>query len=63
VSELLTLSDLGAALGLTPAYVRDRIVKRADFPRPALSISQKNRRWSRGDFDGWLKRQAKLQSR
>jgi predicted DNA-binding transcriptional regulator AlpA len=63
VSDLLTLADMGAALGLTPAYVRDKIVKRVDFPRPTLALSQKHRRWSRGDFDGWLKLQAKLQAR
>jgi hypothetical protein len=38
VSDLLTLADMGAALGLTPAYVRDKIVKRADFPRPTLAL-------------------------
>lgn len=28
-------------------YVRDRLVKRSDFPRPALALLQKMKRWDR----------------
>lgn len=63
MSELLTIDDMGAQLGMTRDYVRDKIVKRPDFPRPALALSQKHRRWSRADFDRWVKRQAQTQAR
>lgn len=52
--NLLTLSDIASTLDLSYNYVRDTLVKRADFPRPTLSLSQKCRRWAKGDFEAWL---------
>ena len=59
---LLTLDDLTQQFKLSRSYVRDKLVKRGDFPRPSLSLSQKNRRWGKSDVDAWIaKSQADLQ--
>ena len=52
--KLLTLSDIAEMLTMTHNYVRDRITKRPDFPRPALSLSQKTRRWNEDDVRAWV---------
>ena len=63
MNELLTLEDISESLNVSHSYVRDRVVKRPDFPRPALSLSQKCRRWSRAAFEEWLRKQTKKQAR
>jgi len=62
-NDLLTIDDLALTLGLKRETVRDRIVKRADFPRPAVSLSQKIRRWSEGDVTEWLSKHYALNQR
>jgi predicted DNA-binding transcriptional regulator AlpA len=57
VSELLTIDDIAARVGESREYVRDKVVKRADFPRPALVLSQKVRKWAVTDLDKWLEKQ------
>ena len=52
--NLLTLDDISTLLKLSRVYVRDRLVKKADFPRPCLSLSQKSRRWDKVHVDAWL---------
>lgn len=60
---LLTIDDIASRIGERREYVRDKLVKRADFPRPALVLSQKIRKWSASDLDWWLEKQRKLWSR
>ena len=55
--ELLNLDDLALRVGQSRQYARDKLVKRTDFPRPALALSQKVRKWSVKDVDAWLERQ------
>ena len=52
--KLLTIDEISEMLQLSRVYVRDRLVKKADFPRPFLSLSQKNRRWDKVEVDSWL---------
>lgn len=54
---LITVDDIAARVGESRSYVRDTLVRRADFPRPALVLSQKIRKWSLADFDKWLEAQ------
>lgn len=61
--DLIGLADISKHLQLTHDYVRDRLVKRPDFPRPTLFLSQKCRRWKREDFEGWLAKHAKKLAR
>jgi len=63
MNDLMTLADISAAMELKYAYTRDRLVKRPDFPRPVVSLSQKCRRWSRDDFNTWLGKHAKKLAR
>lgn len=53
--ELLTIDDIKILVNADKReYVRDRIVKRPDFPRPAVCLSQKFRRWNAEDVRQWL---------
>lgn len=61
--ELLTLDDIAARVGESRKYIRDRVVKRGDFPRPALSLSQKVRKWATQDIDKWMLKQKALVAR
>ena len=51
---LITLDDITSMVQMKRETVRDKLVKRADFPRPALSLSQKTRRWRLEDVHEWL---------
>ncbi len=51
---LLTIDDICQMVKLSRPYVRDKLVKRPDFPRPSLSLSQKSRRWDKSAVDSWL---------
>lgn len=57
--NLLTIDDIAKFLGMGYRQVRDRIVKRPDFPRPALNLSQMSRRWDRTKVQEWVNVQAK----
>ena len=50
---LLSVEDIAAALKLSPQHVRDRLVREAGFPRPAVN-RPKFRRWSREAVERWL---------
>lgn len=63
MSELIGIQDISMVLNVSHAYVRDRIVKRPDFPRPSIALSQKCRRWSRDAFEDWVRKQTKQQAR
>jgi predicted DNA-binding transcriptional regulator AlpA len=63
MSDLLTIDEIAATLGLRRETVRDKVVKRADFPRPAIALSQKTRRWSVADVQGWLTKHHEMNSR
>lgn len=52
--KLLTIDDLAAMLSLDRRYVRDKLVKRPDFPLPAVSLSQKVRLWKLEDVTAWI---------
>jgi predicted DNA-binding transcriptional regulator AlpA len=49
----MTTKDIAETLGLTREYVTDKLTKRPDFPKPAVNISQRLRRWKKADFDRW----------
>jgi predicted DNA-binding transcriptional regulator AlpA len=54
MSDLISTADIAGILGLARGYVTDVVVKRADFPAPALRLSQKTVRWYRADVLGWI---------
>lgn len=51
---LLTIDDIALRVGESREYVRDKLVKRGDFPRPTMVLSQKVRKWAASDLDTWL---------
>lgn len=55
-AKFLDESGIAQLLGMRREYVRDRLVKRSDFPRPAIAISQKIRRWTTEDVQRWIER-------
>lgn len=60
---MMTYEDIASRLKLSANYVRDKLVKRSGFPRPAVELSQKLRYWDEADFDKWLQSEKKKMSR
>lgn len=38
MTDLLTVDDIATRVGESREYVRDKVVKRPDFPRPTLVL-------------------------
>lgn len=51
--ELMTTKDISSLLGVCHRHCVERIMKRPDFPRPAINISRRIKRWSRTDILKW----------
>ena len=60
---LLSLDDIAEIVKEPREYVRTSLVRRPDFPRPALVLSQKIRKWAAVDVDAWLETQRKKWAR
>jgi hypothetical protein len=60
MNDLIDLNDLAIRVGQSRQYARDKLVKRADFPRPALMLSQKVRKWSLVDVNSRLDKQKRM---
>lgn len=56
---LIDTKQIAQLLSVSRDHVTDRLTKRADFPAPAVNISQKLRRWEESDVIAWLRRQSK----
>ena len=63
MTPLLDTAGIATLLGVSTKHVRERLVHSADFPRPALALSRKMRRWAAEDVQGWLDRQRKKSMR
>lgn len=63
MNDLMTLDGIADALKLHRKFVRDRLVKKPGFPRPAVAISQKNRRWRASDIEAWVRSQTESMAR
>lgn len=55
--QYVTTKDIAEALQLNRDYVTRRVVKRPEFPAPALSLSRKTVLWFRADFERWVEQQ------
>lgn len=60
---LIDLDEMATQIGMSRKFVRDRVVKRPDFPPPAMALSQKTRRWDSYAFEAWVAKQAKKMAR
>lgn len=47
--ELIGTKDISRMLGVTQAHCVGRIIKRPDFPKPAIDLSQRMRKWRKDD--------------
>lgn len=47
--ELIDTKDISRLLGVTRAHCVGRIIKRPDFPKPAMDLSQRMRRWRKDE--------------
>jgi predicted DNA-binding transcriptional regulator AlpA len=56
MTELLTPTDIATALQVPRRELVERISKRADFPRPALVLGKKNKRWAKEDIEAWIQK-------
>ena len=57
--NLVNTSDISNLLGLSVRHVREKVVTAPHFPRPAVQISIKTRRWDMADVQRWLDAQRK----
>lgn len=48
-------AEIAEELEMPRRYVTNRLVKRPDFPKPVISLTQKTRRWSRQEVIQWIK--------
>ncbi len=63
MSDYLGTAEIAQALGLQREYVTDRLVKRPDFPPPAIRLSRKTVRWERAKVEAWISQHVKRNSR
>ncbi len=47
--DLIGTKEIARMLGVTQAHATNCIVKRPDFPKPAVDLSQRLRKWRRED--------------
>jgi predicted DNA-binding transcriptional regulator AlpA len=51
--DLIDTGDIAADLNLQRDYVTRKVVKRPEFPAPALVLSRKTVKWRRPDYEAW----------
>jgi predicted DNA-binding transcriptional regulator AlpA len=52
--DLIGTHDIARMLGVTQSHCVGRIIKRPDFPKPAINLSQRLRKWKREDVMKFL---------
>ncbi len=52
--DLIDTAEIARILGVSRAHCVGRLIKRPDFPRPAVNISQRLRRWQRDAVLRWM---------
>lgn len=60
---LIDITEIARLLQVRREYVRDKLVKNGSFPPPAVSLSQRIKRWRAEDVAAWVERQHAEQSR
>ena len=52
-ADLMDTKQIAQFLGVCQAHAVGRIIKRPDFPKPAINVSQRIRKWRRADVLRW----------
>jgi len=47
--DLIGTQDIARMLNVSQAHCTGRIIKRPDFPKPTINLSQRLRKWRRDD--------------
>ena len=63
MTELLTPQEIADILKVPLRQAKEKVLRSPGFPAPALNLSQKLRRWSRADVEGWIERKARQNAR
>lgn len=63
MTPYLDTTAIATLLGVSTKHVRERLVHTADFPRPAINLSRRMRRWAPADIEAWLEKQRKKSAR
>lgn len=51
--DLIDTGDIAEDLNLDRDYVTRKVVKRPEFPPPALKLSRKTVKWCRDAYEAW----------
>ena len=54
MNDLIDTKDIAQMLGVTRAHCVGRIVKRPDFPKPAVALTQRLKRWRKAEVMKWM---------
>lgn len=57
IPDMVDIPGISDITSLPRTYVRDTLVRKPEFPRPVLNLSQKTRRWDKGEVVEWLARE------
>lgn len=60
MSDLIGTKEIASLFDLTREYVTDKVVRRADFPKPKLKLNRKTRKWSAEEVEAWRKKTAAM---
>ena len=56
---LVGTAEIATMLGLSREHVTDYLIKQPGFPKPAVNMSQKLRRWDRDDVMSYVRKPRK----
>lgn len=54
-NDLIDTKQIAQLLGVTRAHAVGRIIKRHDFPKPVIDVSQRLRKWNIQDVLKWAR--------
>lgn len=54
METVIDTAEIARMIGLSREHVTDRLIKRPDFPKPAINISQRTRYWRRADVLAYI---------
>ena len=53
--QLIDTKQIAQLLGVTRAHAVGRIIKRQDFPKPVIDVSQRLKKWSAQEVLRWAR--------
>lgn len=53
MTDTIDTAQIAKILGCSRRHVAERLIKRPDFPKPKIAVSQRCRRWAEADVMAW----------